>query len=264
MKPFFTLHSVAFLSVLLVLVLSGCASSVPPVEQKPLSQIYLPSYALQVLQTHLGISTCTSASVLSCGPFHTPSVQVSLNKIIIDNIYTYDLDTLKLTVEDSSWPSNAVYIIFNDGMAIVVNMNSKVREADNAVLALRSLKYFAILNRQEIGPESDAAFAAAAAKFRAGSQKPEIPEDARKYNIQANDYIQNKHLPEAAVGYCQALLVDPAWPAAHFNRALVLAEMGEYGFAVREMKRYLALTPDASDAAAVQKKIYQWEAHTAE
>jgi hypothetical protein len=53
--------------------------------------------------------------------------------------------------------------------------------------------------------------------------------------------------------------IAPWWPEGHFNRALIMGETKKYWDAMREMKRYLLLVPDAPDARAAQDKIYQWE-----
>jgi formylglycine-generating enzyme required for sulfatase activity len=41
--------------------------------------------------------------------------------------------------------------------------------------------------------------------------------------------------------------------------ALLLGEAKKYRDAMREMKRYLQLEPQGTDARAAQDKIYQWE-----
>lgn len=48
---------------------------------------------------------------------------------------------------------------------------------------------------------------------------------------------------------------------AHKNQpvALVLAEVERYAEAIREMKKYLMLAPDAPNARAAQDRIYAWE-----
>src|SRR4029077_856471 len=67
-------------------------------------------------------------------------------------------------------------------------------------------------------------------------------------------------LDKAVELYGKALEIAPWWPEGHFNRALIMGETRKYGEAIREMKHYLLLVPDAPDAGASQDKIYQWEA----
>ncbi len=86
-----------------------------------------------------------------------------------------------------------------------------------------------------------------------------VPEEARKFKVQAEGAIQEKKFKDAADLYREALNVAPWWPDGYFNRALVLGETGEYEEAMREMKFYLQLVPDAPDARAAQDKVYQWE-----
>jgi formylglycine-generating enzyme required for sulfatase activity len=97
------------------------------------------------------------------------------------------------------------------------------------------------------------------ANYRAANPKPQLPEEARKYKVQAEFAVQGKQFANAADLYGKALEIAPWWPEGHFNRALILGETKKYWDAMREMKRYLLLVPDAPDARAAQDKIYQWE-----
>lgn len=108
-------------------------------------------------------------------------------------------------------------------------------------------------------PNEVAAFAAEANRYHALEVKPTLPEEARKYNVQAVASVKDKQFTEAAEHYSSALKVAPWWPDGHFNRALILGELNRFAEAVREMKRYLTLVPDAPNARAAQDKIYEWE-----
>jgi TolB protein len=105
----------------------------------------------------------------------------------------------------------------------------------------------------------EAGFAEVAKTYREAAVKPVLSEEARKYMLQAEGAIEVKDFRGAVDRYAQALAVAPWWPAAHFNRALVLARLGRPDEASVEMHRYLLLTPDATDARAAQDKIYEWE-----
>lgn len=89
--------------------------------------------------------------------------------------------------------------------------------------------------------------------------KPPMPEEARKFKVQAEAAIADKQFDEAADLYGKALDVAPWWPEGHFNRALILGETGDLDQAIVEMKRYLALVPNATNTRAAQDKIYVWE-----
>jgi len=212
-----------------------------------------------VLTSSMGLGICKSDNTFSCGNYETPKVKLALSSLVIDDQYTYELATLKLKVSVHSWPSDSVFLVFNDGMAIMEDQNQDARAANRLLDALLTLKEVAILNDQEIGSVSDATFAKAAADYRNASTKPTISEDSRKYQVQAEGAIRDKQYEEAAYRYCEALKSAPWWAEAHFNRALVLGEMKEYRIAVKEMQRYLSLIPDAPDAQAAQNKIYDWE-----
>ena len=96
------------------------------------------------------------------------------------------------------------------------------------------------------------------ANYLAANPKPSLPEEARKYRVQA-EAVQEKQFDKAVELYGKALEIAPWWPQGHFNRAIILGELKKYREAMREMKRYLQLIPDAPDARAAQDRIYQWE-----
>jgi tetratricopeptide (TPR) repeat protein len=104
-------------------------------------------------------------------------------------------------------------------------------------------------------------FEPVAGKYRELLLKPAIPEDVRRFKVQAEFAIEQKRYAEASNLYADALSLCPWWPEGHFNRALVLvtSELSDYKEAVMEMKKYLMLLPNAPDARAAQDKIYQWE-----
>ena len=98
-----------------------------------------------------------------------------------------------------------------------------------------------------------------AAKYLAASPKPVLSEEAHKFKVQAEFAVQEKRLDKAIELYGKALDIAPWWPEGHYNLALVLGETRKYRDAMREMKRYLLLAPDAPEARTAQDKIYQWE-----
>ncbi len=105
----------------------------------------------------------------------------------------------------------------------------------------------------------ETAFTEAARSYRAAAVKPALSEEARKLQVQAEFSVNKKEFGDAAARYKKALEVAPWWPEGHFNRALILGELSRYNDAIKEMKRYLLLVPDATNARAAQDKIYQWE-----
>ena len=89
--------------------------------------------------------------------------------------------------------------------------------------------------------------------------KPSLPEEARKYIVQATSATEEKRYDDAIDLYDKAILIDKTYPQAHFNKALLLSQIEQYYEAITEMKKYLMLVPDAADARAAQDKIYEWE-----
>jgi hypothetical protein len=110
-------------------------------------------------------------------------------------------------------------------------------------------------------PEKMLKFQEEALRYRETNPKPALPEDARRLRVQAEGAVAAKRFLEAADKYGKAIEIAPWWPEAHFNRAVVLAELQNFDSAMAEMKRYLLLKPDAPDARQAQDFIYAWEAY---
>jgi formylglycine-generating enzyme required for sulfatase activity len=102
-------------------------------------------------------------------------------------------------------------------------------------------------------------FQEVAEQYRAANPKPVMSELARKFRVQAEFAVQEKRLEQAIELYGKALEVAPWWPEGHYNLALLLGENKKYQDALREMKRYMLLAPEAPEARTAQDKIYQWE-----
>jgi tetratricopeptide (TPR) repeat protein len=109
--------------------------------------------------------------------------------------------------------------------------------------------------------EAAAACRAEAARYRAMDPKPALPEDARRFRVQAEAAVQGKRFVDAARLYENGVQVAPWWPEGHYNRAVVLAEMQSFDSAITEMNCYLQLSPDAPDARQAQDQVYVWETH---
>jgi tetratricopeptide (TPR) repeat protein len=124
--------------------------------------------------------------------------------------------------------------------------------------ALLVLKLAAV----KFAEDDEARFQEAARNYRASAAKPQLTEGARRFEVQAEGAIRDKDFEAAVNYYGQALDLAPWWPKGHFNRALVLSEVDDFPDAIGEMKRYLALVPDAPNARAAQDKIYDWERKT--
>lgn len=107
--------------------------------------------------------------------------------------------------------------------------------------------------------KEEATFERALQSYRNAATKPEISEDVRRFKVQAETSVREKRFGDAAEFYESGLNIAPWWPEGHFNRALVLAEVGDFETAVVEMNRYIRLAPDAPNIRAAQDKIYEWE-----
>ena len=108
--------------------------------------------------------------------------------------------------------------------------------------------------------EELARFQPVAAKYRALVIKPPVPEEQRKYIVQANAMAEQKQYAMAEEKYLKAIELDPtSYPGAYYNMALLSAQENDPVTAIFRMKQYLMLIPDAKDARSAQDKIYEWE-----
>lgn len=132
---------------------------------------------------------------------------------------------------------------------------------EEELAAVRMLKEFkgkvaACTVRYRPDPALLADFPETAAKYRALPVKPELPEAARIFRVQAEDAVARKRFQESVELYDKALQVAPWWPEGHFNQALILGETDCPEEAIAAMERYLALVPDAPDARAARDDLH--------
>jgi tetratricopeptide (TPR) repeat protein len=110
-------------------------------------------------------------------------------------------------------------------------------------------------------PMDDPEFRKAVNDYRSRKAKNQVQlsEPARRYRVQAEAAVQEKRFADAERYFEELLKIEPWWPAGYYNRALILGELGNYDEAAFEMKKYLALEPEAPDARAARDQIYVWE-----
>lgn len=144
-------------------------------------------------------------------------------------------------------PRNAVWTGYGD------DGNKTSRRMASAILTLKGAW------EADFSPAANDTFKSVAETYRQSPNKPSLPEEARRFKVQAEGAVQEKNWSKAAWSFREALLIAPWWPEGRFNHALILGELGDYAVAGQEMQRYLLLVPNASNARAAQDKIYLWE-----
>ena len=166
------------------------------------------------------------------------------------------------TIQDygaSTVPSSRFLVRLGGGCPMAVGFPT-VDSATSLLDALTTLKHVAKGESLAVAdtPADAAAFEKAVAFYRAQATRPALPEDARRFKVQAEAAVREKRDGDAVDLYAKALRIAPWWPDGHYNRALLLADEGLKADAILEMKKYLRLEPNASDARAAQDKIYEW------
>lgn len=119
---------------------------------------------------------------------------------------------------------------------------------------------FALKANADYRKQSDERFEETLRIYGDPSTRPPLPEEARRYDVQARAAVEEKRFADASYGFIQVLHIAPWWSDAYFNGALVLGEMGQYSDAIRGMKRFLRLAPNDPQARTAQDQIYRWEA----
>lgn len=120
--------------------------------------------------------------------------------------------------------------------------------------------------RGEIDKSQEAAwreFQQQAAAWRALPVKPAISEEVRQHRLLAEDALKQRQFDSAVEEYEAGLAINPVWPEGHFNAALLCAEAGYFAEALRHMRAYLELSPDAPDAQQARDQIVLWQARLA-
>jgi len=93
----------------------------------------------------------------------------------------------------------------------------------------------------------------------AGRPKPQLPEEVRRFKIQAEAAIKQKDFDEAIRSYAEALKLAPWWPEGYYNSAIIIGELGRHSEAISSMRRFIDLEPGTPAARNGQDRIYQWE-----
>ena len=139
-------------------------------------------------------------------------------------------------------------------------MLAKVQERETSGDLQGTLALYIQAYRSAMGPEQTASAVAGIARvLRKMPNKPALPEEARRFGVQATSLVDKKRYEESVALYKKALEIAPWWAEGHFNRALVLADQNRFHEAIAGMKHFVLLAPDSADARAAQDKLYEWE-----
>ena len=196
----------------------------------------------------------------------TNNVRVSYDKMVASctqlpgREYTYrfaDYPSLTATLKTD------VYDKYKDACITIGNQNHctvSYHGVEAFELAQNFVKAWSVVaNTPLIEPKQETSFELSATSYLGAKVKPELPEEAVKFKIQAEAAVQQKRFDDALDLFQRALDIAPWWPEGHYNRGLLLAERLDNRRAALELKRYLKLVPDAANARAVQNKIYALE-----
>jgi tetratricopeptide (TPR) repeat protein len=144
-----------------------------------------------------------------------------------------------------------------------------LREEESLMLAQQQLSrgdragafqtYVRAFARLDSKSGQDKAFEGIALIYPALPVKPSLPEEARRYLVQSRVHVEDKNITQAIDLYDKAIALAPWWPSSHFDRGLLLGQIGKNEEAIASMKRFLQLSPTSENARDGQDKIYEWE-----
>lgn len=87
----------------------------------------------------------------------------------------------------------------------------------------------------------------------------ELSEEARRHALRAEVMTKEGKFEDAVREYREAIKIAPFFPGFYKAMALNYAELKEYRQAIRNLKIYLDLSPDAPDQRVAKDEIYKWE-----
>lgn len=251
------LGAVAVVAAGSVAALSGCAVApdVPVTEIKQPMSIHEARVEARKLR---GYTLCSGTSIAASCSSTIKSIAVHSDALIINGNWRLELAKLPAPlISYAHLDSAPSYFAINPGAWVWTGYgpggNKRADSFANAILVLKRAA------SPEAKAQDEAAFKQAVKMYRDSGSTLTNGEEVRRFQVQAESAVRDKKFDDAADLYGEALNVAPWWPAGHFNRALVLSEVGDYGQAELEMKRYLALVPNAPNARSAQDKIYEWE-----
>lgn len=111
----------------------------------------------------------------------------------------------------------------------------------------------------EEGQKTIAAFKTTADAWRNAGSRIELPEEADRHRILAENAFSEKDVDRALKHFKTAIEIYPTWPQGQFNLAVLCGETKDYECAYVHMKEYLLLVPDAPDARTAYEKTVVWE-----
>ena len=114
-------------------------------------------------------------------------------------------------------------------------------------------------NSAEVRAQRQQHFEQKVAEWRTAGSKVEVPEEAQRHFVVAQQAFQEKNFQHQAEELSAALDIYPTWPAEQFDLALILSELNRYSEAIQHMRMYLELTPDAPDAQRAKQQIWIWQ-----
>lgn len=237
------------LIVCLSCLLSACVTRTPATLQAVLT----PAEARQTLQGLQGESGYRGLPITTV--FRIGLVKITHEQLQLDDLKWEFRDLNNLVMVKDPHPGFWALGIDKDYLVetgVGKKGEARAQQIADAILTLRN-EATRVLTASDIADlrRQEAAYGA--------NPPPATAERLRSCEIQAEDAVRSKDFGHAVSVYEAALESAPWWSQGHFNLSLVYAALEDYQSAIREMRFYLALVPDAPNTRAAQDSIYQWE-----
>jgi len=192
------------------------------------------------------------------------TIRVTESRVVISDRMSFDFAELAEPSIQLTRYTSSNELEWNGTVEIKDVVDIVFHDSDQARCVADTFRFIQAAERRKL-EDGAAAFQPQAEQYRAMANKPPVTEEQRKFVVQADAMAQEKNYAKALDLYAKALAISAvSYPAAHYNMALIAAELGHYHGAIASMKKYMLLVSDPAEVRSAQDKIYEWQAKTGE
>ena len=193
------------------------------------------------------------------------TIRVTDSRVVVSDRMYFDFAELVESSIKLSRYNSSNGLEWNGTVEINDLVNIVFHDSEQARCVADTFNFIRAAESRKLVNDDVAAFQPQAEQYRALADKPPVTEEQRKYVVQADAMAQGKDYAKALDLYAKALAISAvSYPAAHYNMALIAAELGRYHTAIASMRKYLLLVSDPGEARSAQDKIYEWQAKAGE
>jgi len=259
-------RTITAMPCLLMLLLSGCASE-PTLSTSDPGSTPQVLQAREVLNEQLSRSPLVTNMVFLVDPTqvrminYTDPTTGNAQSVVLSDVLPASI-VVSYSPSPNSYTEAAWKVSYNnfqDGHAYFwVWSGWSQTDAQQIADALRVLVLDSRENLDGIFAAKYQTFLQTCQAWIGGKTTAPFPEEARQHQLLAQDAASRNDTDKALDEYDAALVAAPCWAQGRYQAALLEAQVGYYPVAIQDMKKYLLLVPDASNAQSVRDQILVW------